>query len=122
MRTTNAVVLRTAATLACLFLAGSVLAQGTAAPKSPRPAATAKAKVPLLIEQRAIDLIKAASARLAADTVAAAVHVVRGFQAGGVRTFRRRLKCHGLAGVLVCDVADLGEDGVGGTIRLLGEF
>lgn len=66
MRTTNAVVLRTAAALACLFLAGSVLAQGTAAPKSPRPAAKAKAKVPLLIEQRAIDLIKAASARLAA--------------------------------------------------------
>jgi hypothetical protein len=66
MRTTNAVVLRSAAALACLFLAGSVLAQGTAAPKSPRPAAKAKAKVPLLIEQRAIDLIKAASARLAA--------------------------------------------------------
>jgi len=66
MRTTNAVVLRTAAALSCLFLAGSVLAQGTAAPKSPRPAAKAKAKVPLLIEQRAIDLIKAASARLAA--------------------------------------------------------
>ena len=66
MRTTNALVLRTAAALACLFLAGSVLAQGTAAPKSPRPAAKAKAKVPLLIEQRAIDLIKAASARLAA--------------------------------------------------------
>ena len=66
MRTTNAVVLRTAAALACLILAGSVLAQGTAAPKSPRPAAKAKAKVPLLIEQRAIDLIKAASARLAA--------------------------------------------------------
>ena len=65
MRTTNAVVLRTAAALSCLFLAGSVLAQGAAAPKSPRPAAKAKAKVPLLIEQRAIDLIKATSTRLA---------------------------------------------------------
>jgi hypothetical protein len=67
MKTTNAVVLRTAAAMACLLLAGSVLAQATAAPKSARPAPKAKAaKVPLLIEQRALDLIKATSARLAA--------------------------------------------------------
>jgi hypothetical protein len=66
MRTTNAVVLRIAAACVCLLLAGSVGAQGTPAPKSARPAAKAKAKVPLLIEQRAIDLIKATSARLAA--------------------------------------------------------
>jgi hypothetical protein len=66
---------RAAATLACLLLAGSALAQGTAAtaqpdkPAQPGQPATKAAKpprVPLLVEQRAIDLIKAASARLAA--------------------------------------------------------
>ena len=57
-----------AATLACVVLATSALAQGTApAAKPTKPAAkAAKARVPLLVEQRAIDLIKAASARLAA--------------------------------------------------------
>jgi hypothetical protein len=58
-----------AAALACLVLAGSALAQGSAA-TAPPPQPAAKAakppRVPLLVEPRAIDLIKAASARLAA--------------------------------------------------------
>ena len=64
----QAVAARAAATLACVVLATSALAQGTApAAKPTKPAAkAAKARVPLLVEQRAIDLIKAASARLAA--------------------------------------------------------
>jgi len=66
---------RAAASLACLLLAGSALAQGTVATAQPakpaqpgQPAAKAAKppRVPLLVEQRAIDLIKAASARLAA--------------------------------------------------------
>jgi hypothetical protein len=65
MRPLPAAASRATAALACLVLAGSALAQGTtAAAKPARP--PAKAKVPLLIEQRAIDLIKATSARLAA--------------------------------------------------------
>jgi hypothetical protein len=59
---------RAAAALACLVLATSAGAQSTApAAKPAKPAAkAAQARVPLLVEQRAIDLIKAASARLAA--------------------------------------------------------
>jgi len=72
MTTLHAAVPRAAATLACLVLAASALAQGTApAPQPAKPAkAAAKAakppRVPLLVEPRALDLIKAASARLAA--------------------------------------------------------
>ena len=64
MRTFHTAASRAAAALACLVLAGSALAQATVASKPAR--APAKARVPLLVEQRAIDLIKATSARLAA--------------------------------------------------------
>jgi hypothetical protein len=63
---------RAVAALACMVLAGSALAQGTttaaqpAKPAQPAKAAAKPPRVPLLVEQRAIDLIKAASARLAA--------------------------------------------------------
>ena len=59
---------RAAAALACLLLAGSALAQGSAPAAKPTQAAAkaAKPRIPLLVEQRAIDLIKAASARIAA--------------------------------------------------------
>jgi hypothetical protein len=69
MTTLRAAALRAAAALACLVLATSALAQGTAPPANPaKPAAKAAKppRVPLLIEQRAIDLIRSASARLAA--------------------------------------------------------
>ena len=66
MRPIHAAVSRTAAILACLVLAGSALVQGASAATVPaRPPAKAS-KVPLLIEPRAIDLIKATSGRLAA--------------------------------------------------------
>ena len=65
MRPLHAAASRAAAALACLVLAGSALAQATTAAKPARPPAKAN-KVPLLVEQRAIDLIKATSARLAA--------------------------------------------------------
>ncbi len=64
MRTFHTAASRAAVALACLVLADGALAQVTTAAKPARPAA--KARVPLLIEQRAIDLIKATSARLAA--------------------------------------------------------
>lgn len=60
---------RAAAALACLVLATGAIAQGTApATKPAKPAAKAAkpSRIPLLVEQRAIDLIKATSARLAA--------------------------------------------------------
>lgn len=59
---------RTVVALASLLLASSVLAQTAPASKPAPPAKAApakKARVPLLIEQRAIDLIKATSAKLA---------------------------------------------------------
>ena len=72
MTTLHAAAARAAAALTCLVLTSSALAQGTAATAQPaKPAQAAKPaakppRVPLLVEQRAIDLIKAASARLAA--------------------------------------------------------
>jgi hypothetical protein len=57
---------RAATALACLLLATSALAQGHTAPARPAAKAAQAPRVPLLVEQRAIDLIKAASARLAA--------------------------------------------------------
>jgi hypothetical protein len=68
MTTLHAAAARAAAALTCLTLAGSALAQGTSAAGQPaKPAQAAKApRVPLLVEQRALDLIKSASARLAA--------------------------------------------------------
>ena len=65
MRSFHAVATRVAAALVCLMLAGGALAQATPAAKPARLPAKA-AKVPLLVEKRAIDLVKAASARLAA--------------------------------------------------------
>lgn len=65
MRSLHAAASRAATALACLAIAGSALAQATPAAKPARPPAKVN-KVPLLIEQRAIDLIKATSARLAA--------------------------------------------------------
>ena len=64
----HAVASRAAAAIACLVLATSAGAQSAAPTAKPaKPAAkAAQARVPLLVEQRAIDLIKAASARLAA--------------------------------------------------------
>lgn len=60
----------TAMALAGLLLAGSVSAQSASAAKPGTVAKTSapskKARVPLLIEQRAIDMIKAASAKIAA--------------------------------------------------------
>ena len=60
----------TAIALAGLLLAGSVSAQSASAAKPATAAKTSapskKARVPLLIEQRAIDMIKAASAKIAA--------------------------------------------------------
>ena len=58
-----------ATVLACLLLTNSALAQTNTPPAKPaRPAAKAAKppRVPLLVEQRAIDLIRSASARLAA--------------------------------------------------------
>ena len=72
MSTLHAAASCAAATLSCLVLATSALAQGTTPPAKPAQAAKPAAKaakpprVPLLVEPRAIDLIKAASARLAA--------------------------------------------------------
>jgi hypothetical protein len=68
MTSLHAATSRAAAALACLLLATSALAQSPApAAKPAKPAAKAtKPRVPLLVEQRAIDLIKATSARLAA--------------------------------------------------------
>jgi hypothetical protein len=69
MTSFHAVAARAAAALAGLVLATSALAQGTApAAKPTKPAAKAAKppRVPLLVEPRALDLIKAASARLAA--------------------------------------------------------
>ena len=70
MRSFHAAASRAAAALACLAIAGSALAQATPAAKPAAKSTASKpakaAKVPLLIEQRAIDLIKATSARLAA--------------------------------------------------------
>jgi hypothetical protein len=72
MTSLHAAASRAAAAFACLVLATSAPAQGTAAPAKPaqvaKPAAKAAKppRVPLLVEPRAIDLIKAASARLAA--------------------------------------------------------
>jgi hypothetical protein len=69
MKSLHAAASRAVAALACLVLATGAMAQGTAAAAKPaKPAAKASKppRVPLLVEQRAIDLIKAASARLAA--------------------------------------------------------
>jgi hypothetical protein len=49
-----------------LLLAAGALAQGTPTPPKAEAPATKAKRVPLLVEQRAVDLIKAASARLAA--------------------------------------------------------
>ena len=64
----HAVASRAAAAIACLVLATSAGAQSAAPTAKPaKPAAkAAQTRVPLLVEQRAIDIIKAASARLAA--------------------------------------------------------
>jgi hypothetical protein len=61
MRSLHAAAARAAAGLACLVLATSALAQGTAP-----SAQAARPRAPLLVEPRAVELIKAASARLAA--------------------------------------------------------
>jgi hypothetical protein len=72
MKPLHAVASRAAAALASLVLAASALAQGTTPAAKPAQAAKAGAKaakpprVALLVEPRALDLIKAASARLAA--------------------------------------------------------
>jgi hypothetical protein len=72
MSTLKAAASCAAAMLSCLVLATSALAQGTAAPAKPvqatKPAANAAKppRVQLLVEPRALDLIKAASARIAA--------------------------------------------------------
>ncbi|HYN59776.1 MAG TPA: DUF2092 domain-containing protein [Rubrivivax sp.] len=72
MTTPHAAASRAAAALACLVLATSTLAQGTTPAAKPAQAAKPAAKaakpprVPLLVEQRALDIIKATSARLAA--------------------------------------------------------
>ena len=63
----HSVAVRTAAALTFVLLATSATAQGSTAAKPSKYARpSAQARVPLLIEQRAIDLIKATSARLAA--------------------------------------------------------
>ncbi len=72
MTTLHAAASRAAAAAVCLMLATSASAQGTAVPAKPAQAAKPAAKatkpprVQLLVEPRALDLIKAASARLAA--------------------------------------------------------
>jgi hypothetical protein len=68
MRSLRAAAALAAAVLACLVLANVAVAQGTApAANHATPAAKpAKPRVPLLVEPRAIELIKAASVRLAA--------------------------------------------------------
>ena len=63
----HSVAVRTAAALTFVLLATSATAQGSTPAKPAKPARpAAQARVPLLVEQRAIDLIKAASVRLAA--------------------------------------------------------
>jgi hypothetical protein len=58
--------LSSAALAVSLWLAAGAMAQGTAAPSKPAAPPAKVKRVPLLVEQRAVDLIKAASARLAA--------------------------------------------------------